>query len=57
MFASWNRLAPKLMGEDFEKEWESEMPACYAWHKRLQERESVKKVYAFLDKVVAEQGH
>ncbi|KAH9825642.1 glutathione S-transferase [Teratosphaeria destructans] len=45
MWIPWNHMVPFLMGEEFLKEWKREMPASWAWFRRLEGRESVKKVY------------
>lgn len=44
MFVPWNAMAGFLMGEGFDAEWKSSMPAAYAWHQKLIARPAVKKV-------------
>jgi len=55
MFVPWNR-GLSLIGPEFDQEFEQVWPLAYAWNQKLVQRESVKKVYAEIDRVLAEQG-
>lgn len=43
-FIPWNWLIPFLMGPDFEKEVEKDLPAYWAWWQRVSSRPATKKV-------------
>lgn len=47
-------LSSVLLGERFEEEWRSELPLCYAWHRRLMERETVKDALRTKEKAMQE---
>ncbi|KAF2763992.1 thioredoxin-like protein [Teratosphaeria nubilosa] len=55
MWIPWNHMVPFLMGQEFLKEWKREMPASWAWFRRLDGRESVKKVYGDMQRRMLEQ--
>ncbi|KAM0709030.1 hypothetical protein Q7P35_003066 [Cladosporium inversicolor] len=42
-FVPWYWLCPAIMGDGFEKEWESRYPTSWAWYQKLQARPSVTK--------------
>ncbi|KAK4547077.1 hypothetical protein LTR36_001298 [Oleoguttula mirabilis] len=54
MFVTWNHFAPQMVGDDFD--FEKELPAAFAWRQSMEERDSVKKVYADIEKAKAEKG-
>jgi glutathione S-transferase len=44
MFQSWNEMVPiAAMNDDFMKEWERDMPHCWAWYQRLRALPSATK--------------
>jgi glutathione S-transferase len=45
-FVPWFWLLPALLGEGFEKEWESSYPEAWAWYQRLSERKAVSEAKA-----------
>ncbi|KAJ5209296.1 hypothetical protein N7449_003675 [Penicillium cf. viridicatum] len=49
-FVAWQRWAPTFAGDDLYKKF----PAVGAWMERMQERPTVKKVYADQDRAMAE---
>ena len=42
-FVPWFWLLPAIMGEDFEKEWESSYPQSWAWYQKLSALPAVKE--------------
>lgn len=59
MFVPWNRIIFFMLGADYPAEFEKELPHITAWKKKLEDRESVKKVNADVEKAKAEKegGH
>lgn len=52
----WFWLLPAIMGEGWEKEWQSTYPQAWDWYQRLQARPSVKSAYEDRQKAMG-QGH
>jgi glutathione S-transferase len=59
-FVPWHWLLlspPKIMGEEFAKEWESSFPEAWKWNQRLNERPAVVKAREDRQKAVAAAKH
>jgi len=52
-FVPWYWLCPAIMGEGFNKEWESKYPTSWAWYQRMQARSAVKKAREDREKAMA----
>ncbi|KAK0302485.1 hypothetical protein LTR91_022635 [Friedmanniomyces endolithicus] len=50
MFVTWDHVLPFALGEDDMKDFETNMPHAFARWQKLEGRESVKKVYADVEK-------
>jgi len=52
-FVPWYWLCPAIMGEGFDKEWESKYPTSWAWYQRMLSRPAVKKAREDREKAMA----
>jgi glutathione S-transferase len=56
MFVTWNHQVPFLIDGLKDDGFEKNYPQAHAWWKSLEDRASVKKVYAYNEKLKAESG-
>jgi glutathione S-transferase len=58
MFQSWNEMVPiAAMNDEFLKEWERDMPHCWAWYQRLRALPSAVKAREFAMAAMASGKH
>jgi len=50
----WFWLLPAIMGDGWEKEWQSSYPEAWAWYQRLQERPAVKSAFEARQKAMGQ---